>query len=395
MYSIRENNMEQVKDDKNLTQKIIKLISLKQEGGYWDFKREWHNNNTDLLHDIICMANNLHNRNAYIIIGIDEEKEYKIKDVNNDPHRKSTQNIVDFLKDKKFAGGIRPLVHVEHISLYNGDIDVIVIENCYNTPFYLTEKFEGIRANHIYTRVMDTNTPIDKSADINNVEYLWRKRFHLDDTPLERVTYFLNQHQDWVESPIEFDLCKFYKYSPEFVLREEHDETRTGYEFYLFGQMNTHPSWYTVTLYYYQTALEQFIGASLDGGRCFVIAPPMSGISFSGHHNWDLSYRYYEKDSLQYILTQFFRAEGTSEYEYAFQQFMKCVLVFQSETEREQFELYIKWHEDYYRKLYSEQGDTELPHFPDLKGYNMEAFKTDYRNALVMQKMLSDFRLKE
>ena len=49
---------------------IRELISLKQEGSYWDFKREWHSNNADLLHDIICYANNLVNRDCYIIIGI-------------------------------------------------------------------------------------------------------------------------------------------------------------------------------------------------------------------------------------------------------------------------------------------------------------------------------------
>lgn len=381
--------------DISFEEKIVHLISLHQEGGYWDFKREWYTNKTDLLHDIICMANNLSNRDAYIIIGVDEENEYKIKDVNSDPNRKDTQNIVDFLKDKKFAGGIRPFVHVEQVSLYRGDIDVIVIENSHNTPFYLTEQYEGVRANHIYTRVMDTNTPIDMSADINNVEYLWRKRFHLDDTPLERFTYFLQQPQNWENSPIEHDLCKFYKYSPEFVLREERDETRTGYEFYLFGQVDIRPSWYMVTLYYHQTALEQFVCASLDGGRCFVVAPSVSGVSFSEYYTWDVSYRYYETDSLDYTLLQFFRAEGTSEYEYAFQRFIECVLVFKSKSEREQFELYVKAHESHYHELYAEQGDTGLPHFPDLEGYNMDEFKKDYRNALVMQKMLVEFRTRE
>ena len=29
----------------------------------------------------------------------------------------------------------------------------------------------------LYTRIGDTNTDIDKSADINHIEYLWKKRF--------------------------------------------------------------------------------------------------------------------------------------------------------------------------------------------------------------------------
>ena len=174
-----------------LKEEILRLVSMKQEGGYWDFKKQWHDKRTDLLHDIICMANNLHNRAAYIIIGIDEEQDYAVVDVKADPNRRNTQKMVDFLKDKKFAGGIRPLVHVEPVSLRRGDIDVIIIENSFNTPFYLTEQFEGVRANHIYTRVMDTNTPKDKSADINNVEYLWRKRFHLDEMPIDKFRHYL------------------------------------------------------------------------------------------------------------------------------------------------------------------------------------------------------------
>lgn len=387
--------MEDDKWGQSFTEEILNLILMKQEGGFWDFKREWYEKKHALLHDIICMANNLQNRNAYIIIGIDEEKDYHIADVKQDPNRKNTQKLVDFLRDKKFAGGIRPLVYVESISLPDGEIDIIVIKNSHSTPFYLTESFESVRANYIYTRVMDTNTPIDKSADLNNVEYLWRKRFHLDDTPLERITYFLGQPQNWIDSPIEYELYKFYKYSPEYVLRKELDETRTGYEYYLFGQMDSRPHWYTVTLYYHQTALEQFIGASLDGGRCFVIAPSTSGVSFSEYHTWDVSYRYYEKNSLQYILTQFFRAEGTSEYEYAFQQFIECILIFKSKNEREQFEKYIKTHETKYRELYSAQGDTGLPYFPNLEGYIMDGFKKDYRNALVMQKMLTEYRIEK
>jgi hypothetical protein len=58
-------------------EEILELINLGQEGGYWDFKKEWYKPDNkgkqDLLHDIICMANNLENRDAYLIIGVDEE----------------------------------------------------------------------------------------------------------------------------------------------------------------------------------------------------------------------------------------------------------------------------------------------------------------------------------
>ena len=169
---------------------IEELISLKQEGAYWDFKREWYSDNKidDLLHDIICMANNLENHEAYIIIGVDE-KDYSIRNVEEDPYRKNTQKIVDFLRDKKFAGGLRPVVVVNEVKMLGGTIDIIKIKNSFNTPFFLLEHYKGVMPNNIYTRVMDTNTPKNRSADIEHIEYLWKKRFRLLATPLERIKY--------------------------------------------------------------------------------------------------------------------------------------------------------------------------------------------------------------
>lgn len=110
---------------------IMDLIDLKQEGAYWDFKKEWHDKKSDLLHDIICFANNLANRDCYIIIGVDEENNYCLNDISGDPNRKDTQKIVDFLKDKKFAGGIRPVVFVESLNIHGSVVDVIIIKNSF------------------------------------------------------------------------------------------------------------------------------------------------------------------------------------------------------------------------------------------------------------------------
>lgn len=34
---------------------VFYLIDTHQEGGYWDFKREWHSDDGELLYDIICI----------------------------------------------------------------------------------------------------------------------------------------------------------------------------------------------------------------------------------------------------------------------------------------------------------------------------------------------------
>ena len=370
---------------------ILRLIALKQEGGYWDFKKQWYDSGakSDLLHDIICMANNLQNRDAYIIIGVDEESDYAIVNTLSDRNRKNTQKLVDFLKDKKFAGGVRPVVHVEQIGLHRGNIDVIIIENGQYTPYYLTESYERVRANYIYTRVMDTNTPIDRSADINHVEYLWRKRFHIDETPLEKFRYYLSDPTAWDATQGD-EMGYFFKNAPEYTIINERD-TRNGYEYYLFSQVNHSPSWWLITLKYHQTAIEQFLGISLDGGRSFVVAPCRaydlygSGISDIG---------YYIRGDLRSRLLEFFHQKETSE-EYSYRDYMNAVVVFNSADECKLFFDYVKRNNEKYHDLYVQRGDAELPYFPEIKGMIMDGYKKCYRDALVLRQMLSDFRTQQ
>lgn len=379
--------MEHFKQGLSLNEEVTNLIRLRQEGSFWDFKKQWYTNKSDMLHDIICMSNNLSNRTAYIIIGIDEQQDYSIVDVSCDPNRKNTQKLVDFLKDKKFAGGIRPVVHVESLHYSNGVIDTIVIENSSNTPFYLTAQYEGVRASSIYTRVMDTNTPIDKSADINHVEQLWRKRFHLDDTPIEKFRYYLRNPDDW-ETIQDNDMGYFYKYSPEYTITCEKDESADGYEYYIFGQVNTNPSWWLITLRYHQTAIEQFQGIALDGGRSFVIAPRRAYDLL----NTDVSsFGFYIQNDLRCRLLEFYHRKETSE-EYSYRGYMRTIVVFRSEHEYKSFLNYVQTHMGEYHEIYKQKGNTGLPRFPNLSGYDMEHFKKSYKDALVMCDMLNEFR---
>lgn len=81
-----------------IVQRVRYYISLKHEGKSWDFKREWHHDSASLLHDIICMANQIENEDDLIIIGVDEEKNCEIRDVSNNGNRKNTQQLVTFLR---------------------------------------------------------------------------------------------------------------------------------------------------------------------------------------------------------------------------------------------------------------------------------------------------------
>lgn len=373
----------------SLSTEIRRLISLRQEGEYWDFKKEWYKNKSDLLHDIICMANNLSSNDGLIVIGVDEETDFTVCDIVNDPNRRKTQDMVTFLRDKKFAGGIRPTIYVQSLSIARKTIDVIVIQNNRNTPYYLTENYQGVFANNIYSRIMDTNTPKTASADINVVEKLWKKRFGIDATALERAHIFLQKPYDWVDSD---DGKKFYKYAPEFTLEDiSAEDGRDGYEFYLFNQCDSRPRWYDINIYYHQTLLYSLGGVALDGGRCFTSTPRTDGFPLykDSYHNWDISYKYFIKDSIEYTVHQFYITDNMDEELTARQRFLECILVFDSELERAQFkEFVIRNYETYTLDTYKER----LPHFPELEGYIMDEFKKEYLQSQLLQQMLNDFR---
>ena len=156
-----------------LNKEIVDLINNKVEKDYYDYKLKLHDNNEDLLHDILCLSNNINNIDAYLILGVNDECEVvglKGKLISN--------NILDFLKSKSFAGDHMPEIEVKNLFYLYNDIGVIVCKSSKYVPFYLTEKFRGIKENHIYTRVGDTNTPKDKNANYNDIVKLWRFHFN-------------------------------------------------------------------------------------------------------------------------------------------------------------------------------------------------------------------------
>ena len=56
------------------------------------FKRIWHANNADLVHDIICLANNPKGYIAMIIFGVDDSGNHQLFDVEDyAENRKNTQ----------------------------------------------------------------------------------------------------------------------------------------------------------------------------------------------------------------------------------------------------------------------------------------------------------------
>lgn len=49
----------------------------------------------------------------------------------------------------------------------------------------------------IYSRINDSNTPVDESTSDNQLELLWAKRFHLDVSIYDRYKAILMHPEDW------------------------------------------------------------------------------------------------------------------------------------------------------------------------------------------------------
>lgn len=371
---------------------IKQLIDLHQEGGYWDFKQKWYlpEKKGDLLHDIICLANNLESHDGYIIIGV-EDKSFNLVGVDGDVNRKNTQNLMDFLREKKFAGDIRPILFVETVNIYGFNLDIIVIKNSNYTPYYLKERFEKVNANNIYTRIQDTNTPIDKSADLDKVEYLWKKRFGLTQNPFERLSIYLSDYKNWVNSPYG-EMEKYYKFYPEYTLKYDFDNDKNGCEYYFFFQTDSNPKYLSMKFYYHQTLLEYCDGISLDGGRYITPCPSTDGISFTSKTPWDIMFKYFDEDSFEYKFNVFlYNHEYSGDARIARRKFFESILIFKNCQEREEFKLYVisSWEKE--KDRYKEK--IHIPYIPDrIEGYRKNAFKEDCENVLILKKMLDDYR---
>lgn len=284
---------------------IKELICAKQkEGDFHDFKQEWHASNADLIHDILCFSNSLSvSQYRYIIIGVDDT-DFSIKSVENDKKRKRQSGLLDTLHH---ALNSMPEVSLETIDYEGAKLDVIIITASAFRPYYLSKDYprdskNPLRAGVIYSRVGDRNTGVNETAKGDAMEKLWRIRFGLDKSPLERGITYLHQPSKWKENYIagsstgDYEQYYFEEF-PKFVVRLMRDGSN---KFNELGIVNKFPdkspgSWYDCQLLYGQTLLirESFI--FIDGGRYMVALPERRE---NGGY-------FYVKNSNRYLLSVF------------------------------------------------------------------------------------------
>ena len=350
--------MNEIAGLKNL---IEELIAANREDDWWDFKQCHHQNKADLLHDIICLANNRADRDAYLIFGV-EDKTYNLLGVENDANRRIQQGMVDFLRSKSFAGQVRPRVEVRTISINDHELDVFIVKNSTDVPYYITKDYNDgqkrIRANYIYTRVQDNNTPIDTCADINHVEYLWKKRFGLITTPLEQLKVLLKKPDDWIEEESRY----YHKMFPQFTIEIENDDDDSGRcrMFYHHVQMNNRFSYGTIKLFHYTTQLFSCQCTGLDEDRMTAPCPDSIFIHSLRRPDDMIGIYYYAADSIKYLLLRFLErkiGEGNGhEAQIATNRLLSVVLIFDSDNSAEQFKKYINDNLSVFKEVVKKQS---------------------------------------
>ena len=333
---------------------IEELLRSHREDDWWDFKREHHHDKADLVHDITCMANSRANRDAYIVFGI-EDQTFNVLGVENDENRRNQQGIIDILRSVSYAGSVRPRIELRTITLEQHEVDVLIIKNTNDVPYYLEKQYQDskikssdgkkigkiVRPYHIYTRVVDNNTEIDKNADINDVEYLWRKHFGIDLSPKERLMILLDDIDKWV---INWGNKKYAYHidCPEYQLVQAED-MQPGW--WPSAAFYTHPTMYLAPLniMFHNTIIHETELWSYDEFRKYL--PKAENASVSDKENfW---YSYYLLDSIEGKLLRLF-THGTLDISSREPNYHQ-LLIFQNSKEKEAFDAYLVNHFDDYR----------------------------------------------
>jgi Putative DNA-binding domain len=277
---------------------ILEILLSQSESENLDFKRQFHSNNVELLHDVVCLVNSYTEGDKYLVFGIEDDK--TVVGVQSDPNRKNNAGIQDLFRQSNFNR--IPTVNLQTIKYQtNIEIDIITIENRPDKPFFLLKDktFQGktMRAGVIYTRLGDTNIPLQESASEVQIELMWRERFGLGLPPLDRMKLLLDDFEDWIS--INEDTQLYHKQFPKFTVRRgvminEHFSESWSEQF-----PDKNASSFKVEIRYFETILSQETFVFCDGFRYKIPLPKIdSSNSKRGF--------YIQKESLAYKIARIF-----------------------------------------------------------------------------------------
>ena len=310
---------------------IYQLIQSQREGSYWDFKEIAYTNNNDFVHDVLCMANSQTGCDKYIIMGVsDPQSGCIIKGLEGE--RKRQTDYIDKIRGLSFADA-RPEIELRTFCFDEKEIDVLVIYESPLKPFYLTKKYMGVFPYHIYTRNLDSNTPLDSSADFSAIERMWRQRFNLDLPPKEKFEKILEDVDNW-HIDVGNEDTAYYEPSPEYQII--FGETREGWECYSNCFVNPKSFFGEAEFKYHTTTLFKVPYGFVDEFRISIAIPKIAPFQLKGNYYF---YYYFEKNSIRYKFHKLINNESS---DYLRQLTHDPFFVFENDAEKNNFENYLK-----------------------------------------------------
>lgn len=241
------------------------------------------------------MANNLEDRDAYLIYGANDDG--TIKGIQNtEKQRLKTADFIKFLRDKNFAGGFIPDIKLQTIVIDNNELDILIIRRGKHTPYYLQKDYyesspkEKLRAGAIYTRTADINTPKECTASVEHTEYLWRKHFGYDLSPSKRFDLILSDVKGWSDCNWDTVNYMYYINHPEYkIVSGEHKD---GYELLAYFYDDERMLYSDLKFEYLTTIIYESELWFMDMGRCIIPKPETRYIIGKG------LFYYFLKDSM-------------------------------------------------------------------------------------------------
>lgn len=387
---------------------IMELFNLGVEGEYWDFKekpyffegqsdKDKNKKKGDLLHDIICMANNLNNSDAYIIMGI-QDKPVRITGVKQFANKWTQESYQDFLQNLTWAGDMIPIV--EFRTIHNGELDVLIIKKSNRVPFYITKKCNKVRENQIYVRKGSKNTAIDSQAEIGDIEKLFEFRFGLIPYPKERVINYISDHGHWIEMKEDYETRSwYYEKFPEYTIelsRDPDNETLASPD-YAYVQINCKSSWQILRVKYHQTTLMEYTAHYVDETRGIVVAPRFSSIKIREDETLVTTkqYCYYFQEcpeiKLMFLLQDLLR-QGTL----VLENHLTLIPVYKNHEEKSKVENIVnKNNEDFNCKMEHEILKIIISHGSELSEESEMIVRNDLAVTKVVKNILNEYRAKK
>lgn len=364
----------------SIEQIISRLISQRQEGDFWDFKQEWHedNKNTDLVKDILCFANSIHQQDCYLIFGIDDT--YQITGMKQ--KRKTQADVIDLLSHLQWAGDNVPHISVKTVIVDSTPLDVLIVHNSSDVPFYLKKDYQHdkhcVRQGVVYSRVRDRNTGWGEIASPLTIERLWKKRFHLHEPIIKQIYNLLAHVDEWDNGP---DNLLYHKYRPEFTISKKPSDERNIYEeFFVEYMIDCKAFSHVYQLKYNGNILKDIYILYLDACR-FLTPYPESEIPHAISEN---RYFYMVQDSADWSLQQILNKQSGGNHIFSQKMFFNHIVLYASEKEKDDF---LAWCSRNPQLIKRTKKEIDINHEFKYNSFKEDAFTTE-----LMMKLLKQYR---